>query len=252
MFVGDSVPETEGEQRDRCNLDLPGVQEDLIREVCDLGVFAVVVLVNGSAITMTRWVDDVNAIVEAWYPGEEGGNAIADVLFGDYNPGGRLPITFPKTVGQLPLYYNPKPSGRVYDYVDLRGVQNLFPFGYGLSYTSFEYSNLRIWPDKIKPDGRVKIRLDLKNVGRYGGDEVVQLYIRDPLASVARPVKELKRFKRVSLEPGEKKTVEFTLGPEELAFFDVNMNLTVEPGLFEVMIGASSEDIRLKGTFEVA
>jgi len=251
LFMGNSVPETEGEQRDRCNLDLPGVQEDLILEVCDLEIPTIVVLINGSAITMTKWIDRVNAVVEAWYPGEEGGNAIADVLFGDYNPGGKLPITFPKTVGQLPLYYNPKPSGRVYDYVDLRGIQYLFPFGYGLSYTTFEYSNLRISPDKISPEGCVKIQVDVKNTGRYKGDEVVQLYIHDAIASVARPLKELKGFKRITLEPGEQKTVEFTLGPEELSFYDVNMNLTVEPGLFEVMIGSSSEDIRLKGTFEV-
>jgi len=144
LFMGNSSPETEGEQQDRCNLDLPGVQEDLIKEISDTGTPVVVVLINGSAITMTKWIDKVEAVVEAWYPGEEGGNAIADILFGDYNPGGKLPITFPKTVGQLPLYYNYKPTGRVYDYVDLRGKQALFPFGYGLSYTKFEYSNLKI------------------------------------------------------------------------------------------------------------
>ncbi|MEM2307265.1 MAG: fibronectin type III-like domain-contianing protein, partial [Candidatus Bathyarchaeia archaeon] len=184
--------------------------------------------------------------------GEEGGNAIAEVLFGDYNPGGKLPITFPKTVGQLPLYYNPKPSGRVYDYVDLRGTQYLFPFGYGLSYTRFEYSNLRIDPEKISPNGSVRVQVDVKNVGGRRGDEVVQLYIHDQIASVARPIKELKGFKRITLEPGEQKTVTFTLGPEELSFYDINMDLVVEPGLFEVMVGSSSEDIRLKGAFEVA
>ncbi|MEM2914484.1 MAG: glycoside hydrolase family 3 C-terminal domain-containing protein, partial [Candidatus Bathyarchaeia archaeon] len=252
LFVGNSVPETEGEQRDRCNLDLPGVQEDLIKEVCDLEIPTIVVLINGSAVTMTKWIDKVNAVVEAWYPGEEGGNAIADVLFGDYNPGGKLPITFPRAVGQLPLYYNQKPSGRVYDYVDLRGTQYQFPFGYGLSYTKFEYNNLRITPEKINPEGKVKIQFDVKNIGRYKGDEVVQLYIHDPLASITRPLKELKGFKRITLEPGEWRNVEFTLGPGELSFYDINMNLVVEPGLFEVMIGSSSEDIRLKGTFEVA
>jgi len=251
LFVGNSVPETEGEQRDRCDLNLPGVQEDLIKEVCDLEIPTVVVLINGSAITMTEWIDDVDAVVEAWYPGEEGGNAIADILFGDYNPGGKLPITFPKKVGQLPLYYNPKPSGRVYDYVDLRGTQYLFPFGYGLSYTEFEYSNLRITPEKIDPNGKVKIEVDVKNIGKYRGDEIVQLYIRDVFATVARPLKELKGFKRTTLEPGEKKTINFTLGPEELSFYDANMNLIIEPGTFEVMVGSSSEDIRLKGSFEV-
>ncbi|MEO0252055.1 MAG: fibronectin type III-like domain-contianing protein, partial [candidate division WOR-3 bacterium] len=160
--------------------------------------------------------------------------------------------TFPRAVGQLPLYYNQKPSGRVYDYVDLRGTQYQFPFGYGLSYTKFEYNNLRITPEKINPEGKVKIQFDVKNIGRYKGDEVVQLYIHDPLASITRPLKELKGFKRITLEPGEWRNVEFTLGPGELSFYDINMNLVVEPGLFEVMIGSSSEDIRLKGTFEVA
>ena len=209
------------------------------------------VLINGSAVTMTEWIDDVDAVVEAWYPGEEGGNAIADVLFGDYNPGGKLPITFPKKVGQLPLYYNPKPSGRVYDYVDLRGPQYLFPFGYGLSYTEFKYSNLRITPEKIDPNGKVQIEVDVKNIGKYKGDEVVQLYIHDVFATVARPLKELKGFKRITLKPEEKRTVKFILGPEELSFYDADMNLTVEPGTFEVMVGSSSEDIRLRGTFEV-
>ena len=250
LFVGNST-ETEGEGKDRCDLNLPGVQEELIKEVCKTGTPVVVVLINGSAITMSRWIDDVQAVVEAWYPGEEGGNAIVDVLFGDYNPGGKLPITFPKKVGQLPLYYNHKPTGRAYDYVDLRGKQPLFPFGHGLSYTKFEYSNLRIEPEKISPKGRVKISVDVKNVGKYKGDEVVQLYIHDAVASTARPVKELKGFKRITLEPGEKKTVNFTLTSEDLAFYDINMNLVVEPGVFEVMIGSSSEDIRLKGSFEV-
>ena len=251
LFVGNSVPETEGEERDRCDLSLPGVQVDLIKEICDIEIPTIVVLINGSAITMTEWIDDVNAVVEAWYPGEEGGNAIADVLFGDYNPGGKLPITFPKKTGQLPLYYNPKPSGRTYDYVDLRGTQYLFPFGYGLSYTEFEYSNLRIIPEKITPEEKVKIKVDVKNIGKYRGDEIVQLYIHDVFATVARPLKELKGFKRITLEPGERKTVEFILGSKELSFYDTAMNLIIEPGTFEVMVGSSSEDIRLKGSFEV-
>ncbi|MGC9063472.1 MAG: glycoside hydrolase family 3 C-terminal domain-containing protein, partial [bacterium] len=234
-----------------CNLDLPGVQEDLIREVSNAGTPVVVVLINGSAITMTRWIDGVQAILEAWYPGEEGGNAIADILFGDYNPGGKLPITFPKFVGQLPLYYNYKPSGRVEDYADLRGTQPLFPFGYGLSYTEFKYSNLKISPEVIGKDGKVNISLDIENVGRYKGDEIVQLYICDLVSSVSRPVKELRRFKRVTLDVKEKKSINFTLTPEDLAFLDMDMKLIVEPGVFEIMIGASSLDIRLSGRFEV-
>ena len=250
LFVGNSK-ETEGEGKDRCNLDLPGVQEDLIKEISNTGTPVVVVLINGSAITMSKWINNVQAVVEAWYPGEEGGNAIGDVLFGDYNPAGRLPITFPKTVGQLPLYYNHKPTGRGYDYVDLRGKQMLFPFGYGLSYTKFEYSNLKINPEKITLQEKVNISVDAQNIGRYKGDEVVQLYISDKVATVARPLKELKKFERIALEPEEKKRVNFTLLPQDLAFYDINMDLVVERGIFEVMIGGSSEDIRLKGSFEV-
>jgi len=244
--------ETEGEGRDRCNLDLPGVQEDLIETICDTGKPVIVVLINGSAVTMTRWIDRVNAVVEAWYPGEEGGNAIADVLFGDYNPGGKLPITFPKTTGQLPLYYNHRPTGRVDDYVDLRGEQPLFPFGHGLSYTRFEYSNLRVDPEKISPEEEVKISVDVKNIGKYEGDEVVQLYIHKRVSSVSRPVKDLRGFKRITLKPGETRTVDFILTKEELAFYDAEMNFTVEPGIYEVMVGGSSEDIRLRGEFQVS
>ena len=250
LFVGNSK-ETEGESKDRCNLDLPGVQEELIKEIYSTGTPVVVVLINGSAITMTKWINKVQAVVETWYSGEEGENAISDVLFGDYNPGGKLPITFPKTVGQLPLYYNHKPTGRGYDYVDLREKQPLFPFGYGLSYTEFEYSNLKINPEKITLQEKVNISVDVKNVGKYKGNEVIQLYINDTVATVARPLKELKGFKRIVLEPDEKKTVNFTLIPQDLAFYDINMDLVVEPGIFEVMIGSSSEDIRLKGSFEV-
>lgn len=251
LFVGNSVPQTEGEGGDRCSLDLPGVQEDLIKKICDTGTPVVVVLVNGSAITMIRWIDKVKGLIEAWYPGEEGGNAIAEVLFGDYNPGGRLPITFPKTVGQLPLYYNHKPTGRVDDYVDLRGKQYLFPFGYGLSYTKFEYSNLTIDPKEISPDEEININVDVENVGEFEGDEVVQLYLHDAVSSLAKPVKELKRFRRVTLKPGEKEKVSFTLASEDLLSYDADMNLVIEPGIFEVMLGASSEDIRLKGNFKV-
>ncbi len=250
LFVGNSE-KTEGESEDRCNLDLPGVQEELIKQISSTGIPVVVVLINGSAITMSGWIHNVGAVVEAWYPGEEGGSAIADVLFGDYNPGGKLSITFPKTVGQLPLYYNHKSTGRGYDYVDLRGEQALFPFGYGLSYTEFEYSNLKINPQKITLQEKVNISVDVKNIGRYKGDEVIQLYIKDIVATVARPIKELKGFKRIILEPEEKKTVNFTITSGDLVFYDINMDLVVERGIFEVMIGSSSEDIRLKGSFEV-
>jgi beta-glucosidase len=240
----------EGEGRDRANLNLPGQQTELIKQITETGKPIIVVLTNGSAITMQNWIKDVNAIVEGWYPGEEGGNAIADVLFGDYNPGGKLPITFPQSVAQVPLYYNTKPSGRGYDYVDMSG-KPLFPFGYGQSYTNFEYSNLIIAQKMIKTNERAIISADIKNTGKVKGDEVVQLYLHDVVGSVSRPLKELKGFKRITLDPGEKKIVEFELMPEDLSMFDKNMNWIVEPGTFEVMLGSSSEDIRLQGTFEV-
>lgn len=246
IFVGI----VEGEGMDRSSLDLPGMQEELISSVASTGTPTIVVLINGSAVTMKNWKDKVQAIVEAWYPGEDGGNAIADVLFGDYNPGGKLPITFPQSVGQVPLYYNHKPTGRGYDYVDLSG-KPLFPFGFGLSYTQFEYSNLQIEPPKMRSDGQVKISFDIKNVGTMAGDEVAQLYIHDPVASVARPVKELRGFQRVHLNPGEKITITFQLNKDDLSLWDANMNWVLEPGQFDVHIGSSSEDIRLKGSFEV-
>jgi len=240
----------EGEGRDRSRLELPGLQEELINAVSKTGVPTVVVLINGSAVTMANWIDRVAAIVEAWYPGEEGGNAIADVLFGDYNPGGRLPITFPQSVGQCPLYYDYKPTGRGYDYVELSG-KPLFPFGYGLSYTKFEYSNLKITPQKIGERDEVRVSVDVQNIGERRGDEVVQLYLHDPVSFPARPVRELNGFKRISLEPKEKKTATFILTPEQISFLDAQLKRIVEPGTFEVMVGSSSEDIRLKGSFEV-
>ena len=240
----------EGEGRDRASLDLPGAQEALIQAVTETGIPTVVVLMNGSAVTMNNWIHKVPAIVEAWYAGEEGGNAIADVLFGDYNPGGKLPITFPQFVGQAPLYYNPKPTGRGFDYADMSG-KPLFPFGYGLSYTTFEYSNLQISPQQITPAGKAQISVEIQNVGDRKGDEVVQLYLRDVVASVTRPLKELKGFKRITLAPKEKKTVTFELTQEQLSLLDRNMKNVVEPGTFEILVGSSSEDIRLKSSFEV-
>lgn len=240
----------EGEGRDRANLDLPGGQEDLIKAVVATGVPTVIVLINGSPITMQNWIENVPAIVEAWYAGEDGGNAIADVLFGDVNPGGKLPITFPQFVGQCPIYYNMKPSGRGYDYVDMKG-KPLFPFGYGLSYTRFEYTNLRIHSKTVSPTGKVEIKVDVRNVGQRSGDEVVQLYLHDVVASVVRPLMELKGFRRISLAAGEMRTVLFTLTAKDLEFLDAKMQSVVEPGEFEVMLGSSSQDIRARGSFEV-
>ncbi len=237
----------EGEERDRAILRLPGTQERLIERLIEVNRNVVVVLITGSPV-VGEWLYKVAAVVQAWYPGQEGGRAIADVLFGDYNPGGKLPFTWPHCEGQLPFYYNAKPSGRVYDYVNMTGAP-LFPFGHGLSYTRFEYSDLKI---QVLDEGRlVKVSATVRNIGEREGDEVVQLYVRDAVASVARPLKELKGFKRVRLKPGEAATVEFTLTPDDLAFFDQRMRRAVEPGTFIVMVGSSSEDIRLHGEFEL-
>ena len=240
----------EGEFRDRALLSLPGAQEELIRAVAATGTPVVVVLIGGSAITMSPWLDSVGAVVHAWYPGEEGGNAIADVLFGEENPGGRLPVTFPVSEGQLPLTYDHKPTGRGDDYVDLTG-QPLFPFGYGLSYTTFAYSDLRITPDAMGPAGSATVRATITNTGTRAGDEVVQLYVRDVLATVARPVLQLRGFTRIHLAPGQQRDVTFTLGPEHLRMLDEAMRWVVEPGLFRVLVGASSKDIRLRGELTV-
>ena len=240
----------EGEFRDRAFLSLPGRQEELIQEVAAAGKPVIVVLIGGSAVTMSRWLDRVDAVIDAWYPGEEGGNAVADVLFGDHNPAGRLPITFPMAEGQLPMYYNHKPTGRGDDYLDLTG-QPLFPFGFGLSYTSFEYSRLRIEPAAIDASGTAVVRFTVKNTGTRAGDEVAQLYLRDVLASVARPVMELKGFRRVHLEPGEEQEVTLSLSQEHLRMLDAGMRWVVEPGVFRVMVGSSSKDIRLRGELGV-
>jgi beta-glucosidase len=235
----------EGEFRDRAYLGLPGHQEELIERVAATGRPTVVVLVGGSAITMSRWIDRVAGILDVWYPGVEGGHAVADVLFGDYNPAGRLPITFAMSEGQLPLTYNHKPTGRGDDYLDLTGYP-LFPFGHGLSYTTFEYSNLVIQPAEIRASDTAVIRCTITNTGRRAGDEVVQLYLHDVLASVARPIIQLAGFERVHLEPGQSRTVEFTVGRDQLQMLDRDMHWVVEPGAFRVLVGASSKDIRLR------
>ena len=239
-----------GEGRDRASLRLPGVQEEFIDALCKTGKPVIVVLVNGRPLSLGRVVEKCAAIVEAWFPGEEGGNAVAEVLFGDYNPSGRLPISFPFEVGQVPLYYSRRPSSfREYVFASSRP---LFPFGHGLSYTDFQYQSLQVTPQTVGPGGRVSIAVAVRNAGERAGEEVVQLYVRDVVASVARPVKELKGFRKIALGPGEEKTVTFELSADQLAFYDCSMRLVVEPGQFEVMVGSSSEDVRLRGSFEVA
>ncbi len=231
--------DTCGEGRDRADLNLPGVQTNLIKAIYETGTPMVAVLISGRPLTINWMVGNVPAVLEAWYPGEEGGNAIADIIFGNYNPSGKLPITFPQSVGQLPLYYNHKPSGRGYDYVFMKG-EPLFVFGYGLSYTEFTYSNLCVTPKETAPAGEVNISVEVQNTGDREGKEIVQLYVHDTVASVTRPIKELKGFEKILLKPGEKKTVKFTLTPDQLSFYNRDMNLVVEPGTFDVMVGGNS------------
>ncbi|MDR3689222.1 MAG: glycoside hydrolase family 3 C-terminal domain-containing protein [Fimbriimonas sp.] len=238
----------EGEGQDRAYLDLPGNQEELIKAVAATGKPVVVVLIAGSPVTMQHWIAQVPAILDAWYPGQEGGTAIADVLFGDVNPGGKLPMTFPLSVGQCPTYYNLEPSGRGYDYVDLSGRPQ-FPFGFGLSYTTFAYSNLNISPAKPDSKQTVTVSFDVENTGKVAGDEVPQLYLHQAVSSIVRPIKSLQDFARITLGPGEKKSVTFTLKPDQLAIWNEKMKRVIEKGRFDVMIGASSDDIRLSGSF---
>ena len=240
----------EGEFRDRAKLNLPGKQEEMIRQIAAIGKPVVVLLVGGSAITMTGWLDKVSSVVDAWYAGEEGGHAVADLLFGDYNPSGRLPIGFPVSEAQLPWVYNHKPTGRGDDYNNLTGLP-LFPFGFGLSYTRFAYSDMVLEKNSIAVFDSTRIKCKVKNIGSVAGDEVVQLYIRDVLATMSRPVMELKGFRRIHLLPGEEKELVFAITPSMIAMLDENLHRLVEPGDFRIMIGASSRDIRLKETLSV-
>jgi beta-glucosidase len=240
----------EGEGRDRSDIRLPGRQAELIRRIAAAGVPTIVIIYGGSAVDMSDWLGAARAVLMAWYPGEEGGRAVADVLWGAADPGGRLPVTFPRTAGQLPLVYDHKPTGRLDDYLDSTG-EPLFPFGFGLSYTEFRYSDLSIAPAAIPPGGTARVSLRIENVGPHAGTEVVQLYVHDPLASVTRPVLALGGFRKVFLEPGASATVSFELGPRELALLDEAMREAVEPGEFQVYVGGSSRDIRLKGVLTV-
>ena len=226
---------------DRDSLDLLGNQDDLVKAILALGKPVVVFLQHGRPNSINYIAEHVPAIVEGWYLGQEGGTAVADVLFGDYNPGGKLPITVPRSVGQLPDYYYQKPSAK-------RGylgstTQPLFPFGWGLSYSTFKYANLRATPESIGPDGKTKVSVDVTNTSNVAGEEVVQMYIRDEVSSVTRPIKELRGFRRITLNAGETKTVEFKLGPVELSFLNREMHRVVEPGTFRIMAGGNSADL---------
>jgi len=239
VVVGDKSDRTSGEGHDRANLDLPRGQDELVKAVYKTGTPTVLIIVSGRPYTIEWAADNVKAIIETFYPGEEGGTAAAEVLFGDYNPAGRLPVTWPKFVGQEPLNYNLKPSGRGYGYIDGTDVTPRYRFGYGLSYTKFRYGDLKIDPEKTA-DGNVKVSVSVENIGGRDGDEVVQLYTCDMVSSVDTPVSELKAFDRVHIMAGEKKTVSFELTPYQLSLLDGNMDRVLEPGRFKVMVGGVS------------
>ncbi|HUH97244.1 MAG TPA: glycoside hydrolase family 3 N-terminal domain-containing protein [Anaerolineales bacterium] len=245
---------TTGETRDSADLKLPRAQEDLAEALLAAGKPVVVVLINGRPLAIPALEEKANAILEAWLPGEEGGSAVAEVLFGDVNPGGKLPITFPRSVGQVPIYHSAKPAGtRSYWYVDYvsEQVTPLYPFGHGLSYTTFEYSELVIGPKQTAAGGSVDIGLRVRNAGRSAGEEVVQLYVCDEFASTPRPARELKGYRRLALDPGQTRRITFHLPVNQLAFYDNDLCLVVEPGPIKVMVGSSSADIRLTGEFEI-
>ncbi len=227
---------------DRPELRLVGQQEELVRAVLDTGKPTVLVLINGRPPAIPELAERAPAILEGWYLGQEGGTAVAEVLFGDVNPSGKLPVTFPRSVGQLPLYYNRKPTAmRGYLFASTRP---LFPFGHGLSYTTFSYSAPTVSPARIAPEGLAKVSVEVSNTGSRAGDEVVQLYIRAEVSRATRPVMELKGFRRVSLAPGERRTVTFDLGPEQLSYHGPEMKRVVEPGRFQVMVGGSSDKVK--------
>jgi len=226
---------------DNMTLDLFGEQNELAESIIALGKPVVLYLMNGRPLSINKLVEKVPAIIEGWYMGQETGTAVADVIFGDVNPSGKLTITFPKSAGQLPIYYNHKPSAQFLDYIS-QDIKPLFHFGFGLSYTNFKFENLRLENNNINSGESTKVLVDVKNTGTCEGSEVVQMYIRDVVSSVTRPVKELKGFKKIKLKPDETKTVSLSVLPEHLAFTNIDMNYVVEPGDFEIMIGSSARD----------
>ncbi|SOD72206.1 beta-glucosidase [Jatrophihabitans sp. GAS493] len=257
LALGESAAMS-GEASARSNIDLPGVQADLLAAIVATKKPVVVVLFNGRPLTLQSTHDTATAIVEAWAPGVEGGNAVADVLYGKVNPGAKLPVSFPRAVGQVPIYYNHLNTGRPADpnnkytskYLDLPSGP-LYPFGFGLSYTTFAINNLRLSSGRLsRRGGKITVSADVRNTGSRSGDEVVQLYIHDPVASLAQPVRRLRGFSRVTLAPGQTKTVKFTLGTDDVGFYDNNARFLVEPGQIEVYVGSSSE-ATLTATFTV-
>ena len=249
-----------GEAKSRSNINIPGVQEDLLKELLSTGKPVVVLINAGRPLVFNYTADNAPAILYTWWLGSEAGNAIADVLFGDYNPSAKLPISFPLSVGQVPIYYSHFNTGRPavddnnHNYNSSYNDLSIFPryeFGFGLSYTSFQYSNLRLDKKKMKAGGSIKVFVTISNTGEYDGEEVVQLYIRDKVGSVVRPVKELKEFGKIKLKAGQSITARFIIDKEKLSFYNQELQWVAEPGDFELMIGASSRDIRLKDSFEL-
>ncbi|MCU0574064.1 MAG: glycoside hydrolase family 3 C-terminal domain-containing protein [Syntrophobacteraceae bacterium] len=246
-----------GEGACRSRLDLPGVQNELVKTIVETGKPVVMILMNGRPLIITWAAEHVPAILETWFLGIQHGHAAADVLFGDVNPAGKLPVTFPRAVGQIPLYYNHKSTGRPYvddntstsKYLDISNSP-LYPFGYGLSYTTFSYSDLLLSNSRIKANDSLRVSIEVTNTGKVKGDEIVQLYVQDEFGSVTRPVKELKDFRRITLNVGEKRNVEFTLTSAQLAFHGRDMNFAVEPGTFKVFVGTNSAEL-LETRFEV-
>jgi beta-glucosidase len=259
VVVGDKaglIPEcTSGEFRDSAHLTLPGVQQALVEAMLATGTPVVLVLVTGRPYAIPALVDAAPAVVQAWLPGAEGAPALAEVLFGDVNPSGKLPITFPRHAGQVPIFYGHRPSGaKSFFYGPYTDESNepLFPFGFGLSYTSFAFEHLVVTPNSVGADGEVQVSVEVVNTGDRAGDEVVQLYTRTDGASVTRPVKELRGFKHIQLEPGERARVTFTLPVERLAYYDAALHLAVEPARVQVMVGNSAQNLPLQGSFAVA
>jgi beta-glucosidase len=259
MSIGEKR-DMSGEAKSRSNIHLPGVQEELVKAIQGTGK-PVVVLINAGRPLVFNWTaEHVPAILYTWWLGSEAGNAIADVLFGDYNPSAKLPISFPRTEGQIPIYYSHFNTGRpaLNDsdrfyrsaYTDL-SIYPQYEFGYGLSYTSFSYSALKLSSNKMKSTGKITVNCTITNSGKLAGEEVVQLYIRDKVAQPVRPVKELKDFKKILLQPGESKVVQFVIDKEKLSFYNEKLQWITQPGQFDLMIGSSSNDIRLKDIFEL-
>jgi len=256
MVIGESEAMS-GEGHCRAELGLPGIQQQFVETIHAVGKPVVVVLLCGRPMSISWLAENVPVILVAWHPGVQGGSSVADCLFGDYNPSGKLTTSFPRSAGQIPIYYGHKNTGRppkaavrwTSKYIDIPWTP-LFAFGYGLSYTTFEYSNLTVSPSKVSTGQSVTVAADIKNTGTRSGEEVAELYIRDLVASATRPVRELKGFQKVHLDPGQTKTVSFTLVPEHLAFYDVNMHWVVEPGQFNVWVGPNCME-GLEASFEV-